>query len=265
MTFDQYLQQARHGDSFAINRSWQQGRTIFGGLTAALVLAYLDTQCKEAADLRSLAVSFCGKVAADVPVTIRHAMLSQGKSITQVNGQLLQQGNVVTQVTACYAHERESDLLFEAANMDLPEPGSGQKVPFIEGLAPDFIQHMTMDLHQGQFPFTNSREKELAGWMKLREAGGQMTNAHLLGLLDAWPPVVLQNLKRPAPAATVTWQVELVRPLAQFEENLPADSWVYFHDKTVQAQSGYTHTEAQAFNQQGQLLALSRQLVSVYG
>lgn len=265
MNFDHYLHQAHSQNSIAIDPSWQQGRTIFGGLTAAMVLSYLQAQCQSDIPLRSLAINFCGVTQADQAISFQHQTLSRGKSITQLNGQMLQNGQVVTQVTACYGKARESDVLIEPELATLPAPESGQTMPFIEGLTPNFIQHVHLELQEGQFPFTNSQQHTMGGWMRFVDAEGAMSNLHLIGLLDAWPPVVLQNLKRPAPASSVTWQVDFVKPLTELNHTPNACDWVYFQDHAIRAHNGYANTEAKAFSQSGELLALSRQMVSMYG
>jgi len=53
----------------------------------------------------------------------------------------------------------------------------------------------------------------------------------------------------------------MVHPLPQ----LAADDWVLYRSSIDQASSGYGHTQAGIWSSQGELVALSRQVVTVFG
>ena len=86
----------------------------------------------------------------------------------------------------------------------------------------------------------------------------------MAALIDAWPPTVLQKLKHPSPCASVTWSLEFAQPLAMLDEPLKPGSWVYYDAEIKQAHHGYAHTVARIYHPNGELIALSRQLVAVY-
>ena len=265
MSFDTFLQQATTDTELSIDSSWGQGRTLFGGVSAAVALHHVRQQIEASRPLRSLSVSFTGATLADTPFNLQSQLLSNGKSVSQINGQVVQNDKVVTQVTACYGVERESSIAVQAPSIEIPTLGKGQKFGYIAGLTPEFVQHLDFEYHRGQFPFSNSKSNELAGWMRFNEPGEDFTEAHLVALIDAWPPVVLQKLKTLAPAASVTWNLEIVQPLNLLENPIAADDWLYYEAEVKQAHHGYAHTEAKIYSSDGTLLALSRQLVTIYG
>lgn len=264
MLFDQLLQQARMESEFDVNTSWGQGRTLFGGMSAALALAKISQQVDSQRPLRSLSINFTGQAWAEIPLSIAVQPLSAGKSISQINAQVLQDDRVVTQICACFGIERESNITVSSPTVELPKLGTHQRLSYIKGLTPEFVQHFEFEYCKGQFPFTNSTHNELAGWVRFKEAGSEFTEAHLIALIDAWPPTVLQKLKSFAPCATVSWNIEIVQPLSLLEQPLLADDWLYYDAEIKQAHHGYAHTEAKIYNSDGTLLALSRQLVAVY-
>jgi acyl-CoA thioesterase len=79
-------------------------------------------------------------------------------------------------------------------------------------------------------------------------------------LIDVWPPTVLQQLKWPAPASTMSWNVEFIHPHPVIA---PTD-WLGYECVTRQAAQGYAHTEANIYTPDGTLIALSRQTVTVF-
>lgn len=264
MSFEYYLEQARSENTFSVDKSWGQGRTLFGGVSAAIALEKTRQLIEPHRPLRSLAVSFCGATRAEQEFEVSATVLSDGKSISQLNGLVKQDDKVVTQITACYGTERASDIDIQAPLADLPALGEGQRMSYIKGLTPEFVQHIDYEYSRGQFPFSNSKHNELAGWMRFNEPGKAFSDSHLVALIDSWPPVVLQKLKSLAPAATVTWNLEIVQPLQLLEHPIAADDWLYYEAEIKQAHHGYVHTEARIYTASGILIALSRQLVAVY-
>src|SRR5690606_40969867 len=81
MNFDDYLQQALHNQELSIDPGWGQGRTTFGGLSAALLLAQVEQQASAEQILRSLSISFCGPLQTDVPFTLQSQPRRVGKSV----------------------------------------------------------------------------------------------------------------------------------------------------------------------------------------
>lgn len=264
MLFEKLLAQAHTDAEFSVNPSWGQGRTLFGGLSAALAYEKISQNISSDRPLRSISVNFSGQALADVPFSISEHVLSNGKSISQVNGQLIQNDRIVTQVCACFGIERESEIEIIPAKTDLPKLGENQRFGYMKGLTPEFVQHFEFEYCKGQFPFSNSPLNELAGWIRFKESGEHFTESHLIALIDAWPPTVLQKLKKLAPCATVSWNLEMVQPLSLLKTSLKANNWLYYEAEIKQAHHGYAHTEAKVYTADGTLIALSRQLIAVY-
>ena len=96
--------------ALTIPAEWAQGRASFGGLVVAL--QYEAMRAKVAADrpVRSLAVTFVGPVAPDVPVSFEVDVLREGKAVSQVLGRVMQEGQVVTLVQGSFGASRESSV-----------------------------------------------------------------------------------------------------------------------------------------------------------
>lgn len=264
MTFDEYLEKANGASELTIQPSWGQGRTTFGGLSAALLLEKIQYYVGEERYLRSFNVNFCRPLLTDVPFRLDSQILSSGKSISQISGQAIQNDSVVTQMTACFGIERDSNIEVQTPSIDVIPESKGQRLQYIKGLTPEFAQHVELSYCRGGLLFSGTDENHLSGWMRFRQPSASFGDSHLVALIDAWPPVVLQKLSTPVPAATATWSLELVNPLSLFEESLTGDSWIYYDAEIKQAHHGFAHTVARVYQPNGELIALSRQLVAVY-
>ena len=103
----------------------------------------------------------------------------------------------------------------------------------------------------------------MGGWVRLRDepVAEPVGVAHLLALVDAWPPAVLPHLSKPAPGSTLSWTIEFVQPLVP----LCTQDWCRYCATIEHAQDGYGHTSAMLWTAEGALLAMSRQTVTVFG
>ena len=97
--------------------------------------------------------------------------------------------------------------------------------------------------------------------MQFREAPQAITDAHIVALVDAWPPAVLPHLKSPAPASSLSWALDIMHP----RPPIRPDDWLLYRATIDQAGAGYGHTQAGIWTSQGELVATSRQTVTVFG
>ena len=262
MDFEYYRTKITEKKPFPIASDWGQGRSAFGGLTAALVLTHIEQNTSlEGRDLRTINIHFCGAVILEQPCEFKHRVLSVGKSMLQIEGQLLQDGQVKTQIVACFGTRRESsisvahDAVF--AQKSLPE---ALQFPSVKGLTPEFVRYFDLRITKGSLPASGTAETNLSGWMRFNEPKKPLDHASMLALIDAWPPAVMPMLNEPAPTSSITWNLEFVQP----SPALQTDDYLFYSCDVIQADLGYAHTEAKIFHPNGELIALSRQLVGVY-
>lgn len=242
--------------------TWAQGRAGYGGLVAALVYQGMRELVAEGRPVRSLAITFVGPVAPGEPVRIEAKVLREGKAVTQMLGQAVQNGEVMCIVQGSFGAPRESAVNVEAEPAPaVRAPDQITELPFIKGLNPDFLQYFSVRWAIGDLPFTNSRKREIGGWMGFREQEGPLDAAHIVGLVDVWPPAVLPHLARKAPGSSLTWTIEFVQP----QPVLDGTDYLLYQASIDHARDGYGHTSARVWNQAGELVAISRQTVAVFG
>ena len=126
---------------------------------------------------------------------------------------------------------------------------------------PNFLRYFDTRWTFGDYPCTNSRKREMGGWMRFDEKLAQFDEVHLVGLVDVWPPAVLPHLKERAPASSLTWTMEL---LEDPRELAPVDFWQY-QVITDSFADGYGQCQATVWDDRGRPVALSRQTVVVFG
>ncbi|SFO82886.1 acyl-CoA thioesterase [Pseudomonas borbori] len=265
MVFSELLQAVRtNPQAVVIPPAWAQGRASFGGLMAALVYESMRAQVPAGRPPRSLAITFVGPAEPDVPVSFQVELLREGKAVSQVLGRAVQNGQVVTLVQGSFGAPRQSAIEVVADPAPQIKPVEDcPELTYVRNVTPAFTRFLAMRWGIGGMPFSNNPSREMGGWVRLREEGEAqaVSEAHLLALVDAWPPAVLAHLSKPAPGSSLTWTIEFIQPVAA----LNSRDWCLYRAQIEHARDGYGHIAAALWGPRGELLAISRQTVAVFG
>lgn len=265
MTFSELLQAVRSDPgAVVIPSQWAQGRASFGGLVAAMVYEAMRARVAPGRPVRSLAITFVGPAEPDVPISFQAEVLREGKAVSQMAGRAVQNGQVVTIVQGSFGASRQSAIEVTAeAAPQMKAVEACQELPYVRNVTPEFTRYLAMRWGLGGMPFTNNPSREMGGWVRLREEQPiqRIDEAHLLALVDAWPPAVLPHLRSPAPGSSLTWTIEFIQPVP---ESTTLD-WCLYRARIEHARDGYGHIAAALWTPAGELLAISRQTVAVFG
>lgn len=246
------------GLEFQVTDDWLQGRSAFGGLQAAFGVAAMRTLLPSPLPLRTLQVTFVAPVPTG-PVRAQAHVLRVGRSASQVEASLWCGDARVAVMTGVFGAPRESRVAFVPAR---PQVAGDEAVLFRyrEGVTPAFTQHFAARWLVGGLPFTGSGTRHTVVELDLLDAG-PCSDAHLLALADFIPPVALSMLSEPTAGSSLTWMLELFEPDPR---RLPLVRW-RVDSEMVAAQDGYTSQSNRLWGPDGQLVALSRQSMVVFG
>lgn len=263
MQFSDLLDAVRRHPELSIPAEWAQGRASFGGLIAALQYEVMRARVPADRPVRSLAITFVGPVEPGVPVSFDVEVLREGKAVSQVLGRAVQNGQVVTLVQGSFGASRVSEVAVPAHPApEMKHWDECQELPYIKGVTPEFMRHLAMRWSVGGLPFTGNKSRDMGGWVRLRGDVKEepINESYILALVDAWPPSLLPHLKHVAPGSTLTWTIEFVQPL----KNVSTLDWCKYLVQTDYATDGYGHAAAKLWSAQGELIAMSRQTVTIF-
>ncbi|ATP51102.1 acyl-CoA thioesterase II [Pseudomonas putida] len=264
MNFTELLDAVRaNAESVTVPPTWAQGRAAFGGLMAAMVYEAMRLKLTDDRPVRSLAISFVAPAAAGVPIRFEVDVLREGKAVSTLLGRAVQEGQVVTLVQGNFGAGRPSvvDIPAQPAFAMKPLEQAAPELPYIKGVTPEFMRHVALRWAVGGLPFSGNDSRQMGGWVRLRDIADEALNvSHLLALVDAWPPSLLPHLKQPAAGSTLTWTIEFIQPTPK----LSTLDWCRYCVETEYARDGYGHAAAALWSEKGELLALSRQTVTVF-
>lgn len=246
------------GIGFDVGEDWLQGRSVFGGLQAAIALAAMRRCVAPALPLRVLQITFV----APVPAGAVHAaarVLRVGRNVTHVEARLGHEHETFATVVGVFGESRPSAIARWPSRLDV-DTTAPRTMRYVPGRAPAFLQHFAARWLQGGMPFSGHDEPRTVVEVDLLD-DGDCSEAHLLAIADFIPPVALALLSQPAPGSSLTWMLELM-PLPW--DALPLQGW-RVDSEMVAAQQGYTCQSNRIWAPDGRLAALSRQTMVVFG
>lgn len=264
MHIDEILQSVKPaGDNlFAtqVSDDWAQGRTLFGGMQAMLAVRAMRLLVPDAPPLWSLQTTFVAPLPPGA-VRIQVQVLRQGRAAMQVEARLLDGEQTASVVVAVFGAPRESAVRVEPGpRRPLPVGEGGPSLPFIPGIVPNFTQHYAYQWLEGSIPFSGSTHPVTRIRLHQRDEG-MLDEYHVVALADAIPPPVLSLLDKPSAASTLSWSLEFVRHLPP----APSGQWWRMDASIVSARDGYSSQDAHLYGPDGELVALARQVVAVFG
>lgn len=245
--------------TFNVGEDWGQGRAIYGGMVAMLATKVMRDVGGAVGPLRSLQVTFAGPVLVG-DVVVEAELVRQGKSVTVVSAKVGDGQVAGAHIIGCFGNLRETSAQFPApqvaANTEVPT----MQLPFLPGITPNFTQHCRMRFVDNGFPFQNRPAPETQVFVDWPEIGDLDDELYLVLASDTIPPPILTTLKKPSPASSLTWMMEVVGTIPNVK-----NQWLRFDARADHSEQGYSHSQANIYAEDGRLLSINRQVVSYFG
>lgn len=227
-----------------------------GGYLAALVVRAMDaTVADTGRPARSITLHYLRAPKAG-PVQITITTERSGRSASYLSARLAQEGEDKILALGAFAGDFDTALEYATPAPELPDPGTIEPVPYLDGVTPEIVRQMDMRVAIGPYPFTGGNEALTGGWLRLADA--RAPDAALLACYaDAWWPAPFSRLERPVGAPTIDLTVHFRAPgeaaLVDAEEPLRA----VFRSTT--SHGGFFEEDGSLWSPDGVLLAQSRQ------
>lgn len=244
-----------------VDASWGQGRALFGGIQAALLVrAYDATLSDPERQLRTLSVAFCRATTAG-ELTVEARLEREGRYISHLSARLLQDGEVVATSLAVYARDRNDPLVLDDAEPPVLPPPESLPITPPHPLLPAFTRHFDTRFVPGTAPYSGGDEAETRGWVRFAEPT-LLDAAALATLLDVWPPAVITILAPPRSSASVDLRYDIVSPLP-IAGATPEDFYA-FRCRNLHWRAGHGIDEGELWTRDGRAIARVRQLRATF-
>lgn len=259
VTFTQLTESmSRNNDAWnvTISDNWMQGRTTYGGLSAALCLRAVINQHSELPPLRSAQVNFIGPAGGDVSITSK--ILRQGKSVAYISAEMTSEKGLATNAVFCFGASRKSQLNNAFLTPpEIPDPTDSKEF-FLDGPRPAFTHNYEVKLAAGDPPFSGSSNSEFHLWCRHKDQQAKDIVA-LLGIADMPPPAVLPMFRELAPISSMTWMLDFSTDQISTE-----NGWWLLRQAAEHAKDGYTSQNMRVWNSSGDLVISGRQNIAIF-
>lgn len=252
------------GFTLGIPQTWHQGRTAYGGFSAALALQAaiqvgdddLTPSDKGLPPLRSALVSFVGPLAGEISVSAR--LLRTGRNAHWLAAEIASEAGVGLTASFVFMRAGANGLALDAC----PPPEGlipvAQALPFATGeLSPEFLRnHFEVRF---ALPRRSEKQPDICYWVRPHASAGLEPMTALVLAADALPPGVLSLLSPRARVSSMTWQVNLLT-------SAPAtrDGWWLLRSTADYAGQGCSSQRMAIWNADGAAIASGMQSIALF-
>lgn len=235
---------------------WRQGRTLYGGIQAALAVSAAERAHPDLPPLRSAQIAYVGPSTG--AVEIAPTLIRAGKSSAFIAANVRAEAGPAAQALFCFGAARASAHSFSQLPMPAaPSPDACESF-FHPPVAPTFSQHFDGRLAGGAKVVTGATRPELLLWLRHRDDHAPDGAASLLALGDAPPPAAMTMFTDRAPISTMTWSVDVL------VDSFDGGSWYLLQVLGDTVADGYSSQTMTMWDAAGRPVMAARQTVAIY-
>lgn len=239
-----------------IPEDWMQGRTTYGGLTAALCLESAKELVPDM-PVRAAQVAFIGPVGGEVVISPH--ILRRGKSSAFVNVDLVSEGGIMARCIFTFGARRDSEV--DQKSRQCPDaPGPEACESFFGERRPNFAHNFNIRMVSGARPVSGANHGDMVLWLRHKDEGALWDPTTILSLADAPPPAALSMLTRPAPISSMTWMAEFLT-----DDIRTVEGWFLVHHEAQATKDGYSSQSMRMWNRDGDPIMIGRQTIAMFG
>lgn len=233
-----------------------QGRTTYGGMSAALCYQAVANNYPTLPPLRSAQINFIGPAGGEVTVSTK--IMRQGRSVTYISAEMTGEKGLATHAVFCFGESRESRLNSDySIAPDVPGIEQSENF-FASNQGPSFANNYDCLLAKGGHPLSGSDAHEHYIWVRHKDKNATDLAA-LIGIADMPPPAVLPMFKAFAPISSMSWMMNFLR-----EDINTENGWWLMRSAAEHARNGYSSQDMQVWNTAGDLVISARQSVAIF-
>lgn len=247
-------------DRYTVNieDTWLQGRSCYGGLSAAVLTRAMREQVGEEIPMRSLLTNFIGPLGGgSFDVTVE--TLRIGKNVQHVTARAIKDGEVATMSTAVFGADRQEIEVPAAPVANVIPREKLPPIPEMPG-GPKF--HLRYDQHWkgNAIPMSGTNARDFNGWIRCKDGFDKQRIERMVSMADMPPPIMMSWFKTPMAGSSVTWSLEFVKQPSEID-----GEWFWMDYSLDAAHNGYSLQSGQFFDEAGNLVMTSRQCMAYFG
>lgn len=235
-----------------IGEGWLQGRTAYGGLSAALALGAVLQRWTDLPPLRSTQIAFIGPLAGEVEIV--PTLLRRGRTAAFVQADIRAGDALGLRAAFVFMHAQDSHV-----RLDAPLLPAAELAPMGAPLQPPPTLAFAHRFELRDTGMERDGIARLARWARLRERDGLDPMVELLAIGDVLPPAAMRLFQKPGPISSMTWQLNTLvdRPATE-------DGWWLARADADHAQAGSSSQTMSVWSRDGRQVASAMQSVAIF-
>ncbi|MGN3974219.1 acyl-CoA thioesterase [Tsuneonella sp. SYSU-LHT278] len=234
---------------------WMQGRTLFGGASAALALVAARKALPDLPPFRAAQVGFVAPVGENLNFAV--TTIRRGRNVTQVRSDIACDGKLALTSLMLFGDEREPNALHPAGKAD-PWPGPPEENDDVGLNNPNYF---TSNLEIRRAQEEQGPGKPLVRrWVRLKDREGLDPVVEAIVLGDALPPGSMRAMRRQGPLSSINWSFNLLDPAARTR-----DGWFLAEAASDHADHGYSSERLRLWNYDGEQVLAGMQAAAIFG
>lgn len=242
---------------YPITSDWMQGRTAYGGISAAIALDAALRDHPGEAPLRSAQIGFVGPVGHGASVTTR--LIRQSKSSRFVAADVESGSGFGTSALFTFSQPRASHVDHETTAVpSIRAPEDLISVPD-HSMRPAFTSHFEMKPAGGPGFGHGKNTADILTWVRWVVPPTCPAQIALLALADALPPAAITLFKQFGPLSSSSW-------ISHFLTDAPTtdDGWWLLASRSTHVRRGFSTQDMAIWNRAGDLVMVGGQGVAIY-
>jgi len=238
--------------------NWKQGRTAYGGLTAALMLATAQNKFTDLPALRSALINFVGPVT-DTPI-LDAQLERRGRNVTNLSATAKIDGKAVARADFLFGASRASKLNIKFPAPEAPPPETCQLFtpPAAKNIVPAFFHNFETRLIGGARPMMGE-EGYILTWSRHHDPESRTGISSLLCIADVLPPAAMPLMRSFAPVSSMSWIVNFLT-----DTPTTSEGWWKIESRLTAAQGGYSSQVMRIWNTDGELVVDGMQSIAIF-
>lgn len=230
-----------------------QGRTAYGGASAALAFEAARCSAPDLPPLRSAQVSFVGPLGGALEASA--TLLRRGRNAAFVQADVVGEAGLGLRATFVFMGALDSHVDHDDAAAPPVPPPEAAPVTHLSA-APGFTRNFDLAFAQGK---DGPRAPDILRWARVKDRDGlhPMTEIMLVG--DALPPAAMMLFERQGPISSMTWMVNLLTA-----EPRTRDGWWLLRASANYAKNGCSSQVMGVWSRDGAPAASGMQSVALF-
>ncbi|MQP66515.1 thioesterase family protein [Niveispirillum sp. SYP-B3756] len=243
--------------SVAIPSSWSQGRTAYGGLSAALALEAARRITADLPPLRSAQIAFIGPLGGKVQVSA--TLLRRGRSSAYIQADVMGENGLGLRAIFLFMAAQSSSVdVTRHPIPDVPPPGA-KPLEFPVEQRPAFTENFDYQPAIFWQASDGTPRSDFAFWVRLRDGRDIDPSVGLLALADALPPAAMPLARRPGPTSSANWTINFMQ-----HPPVTTDGWWLLRSTLQNAVDGNSSQQMGIWNRDGLPVAAGMQHVALF-